>query len=329
MDSRTSMCLWMLLLLSSSGGCVNPWKKDVESGTSVIPPPGAKITKKEDGPKRDPKPLTEVTIGELKEKEADSDDGKKNPEGQSRLREEARLAYVHATKLDPKCVEAWRHLARLYAKIGDFDRAQETYKKLLTSNPKDAVLWYELGLVHKRKKDFPESIRCYRKALDLEPESGDYIKALGFTLVWVGELDQGLAQLKRVQGSAIAHYNIARVLLTQDKFDQARIHLQKALRENGNLESARELLTRMDDPNAVPGSMPAPPSGMPDPFASSAAASPTTPTATAPAASPTTPAARTPAATAPAATAPTATDSALSPAASTASTPRPGLSFQP
>jgi len=37
------------------------------------------------------------------------------PEIQGRFRDEARQAYQHALKLDPNCVEAYRHLAMLYA----------------------------------------------------------------------------------------------------------------------------------------------------------------------------------------------------------------------
>jgi tetratricopeptide (TPR) repeat protein len=186
----------------------------------------------------------------MKEMEADTDALKKHAEAQARLRDEARQAYQAALRLDPNNQEATRSLARLYTKMGDCERAQDIYRKALIKTPRDGTLWYDLGLCYHRKRDFPESARCFTKALELEPENRDYMKKLGFTLAWMGQYDHGLSLLTRTQGAALAHYNVARVMLQKDQTELARRYLQAALRENGQLQEARELLASIENPNA-------------------------------------------------------------------------------
>lgn len=255
MDGRTSYWLLTVPLALFCGGCVT-----TPTQTTNAPPPGsktsstrpdetAKVAKKEDGPKRNPQPATMIGIGKLKEADADSDSGKKNPEAQAQLRDDARQAYQFALKLDPNNIEAQRCLGKLYAKTGDFNRAFDVFKKALEKHPKDASLWYGLGLCHARHKDFNESIRCLTKAVELEPQNRDCLKMLGISLAWTGQVDPGLAYLTRAQGAAMAHYNIACMFDQKLQPELAKQHCKLARCENGDLlESARDLLAALESP---------------------------------------------------------------------------------
>jgi tetratricopeptide (TPR) repeat protein len=205
--------------------------------------PSAKA-KKGSGPKREPMPRTEISYGELQEAESETDVAKKNPALQAKLRDGAREAYQKALKLEPNNADAYRHLARLYAKIGDYERAFDAYRKALAMHPKDAALWYDLGQCHNRRKQFNDSIPCFERALELDPENREYMKKLGFTLAWTGQVQRGLNYLTRAQGLAMAHYNVGRVLLERNQPAQAQQHFALAVRENPQLEPlTRELLT--------------------------------------------------------------------------------------
>lgn len=250
MEGRISVGVLSFCLLCA--GCLTP---NGQKGVVANATPGSvrveetpKVVKKEDGPKRNPKPSTEIAFGRMKEMEADTDQLKKQPEIQARLRDEARTAYQQALKLEPNNLEAAHSLIRLYTKTGDCERAQELCRKTMTQHPKDGALWYDLGSCHLRKREFQESARCFSKALELDPENREYMKKLGFTLAWMGQFDQGFGYLARSQGSALAHYNLARVHLQRDQTDLARQHLQVALRENSQLDDARELLASLDQP---------------------------------------------------------------------------------
>jgi tetratricopeptide (TPR) repeat protein len=255
MVSRISVSLFSFAFALSCAGCVNTQTQDAS-------PVGAKSTnmtkltnstpsipRREDGVKRAAQPKTEIAFGQMKENDADSDAAKKNPEAQAHLRDEARQAYQAALKQDPNNADAYRHLARLYTKVGDYERAFDTYQKAMAKHPKDASLWYDLGLCHHRRKDLAESVKCFNKALEIEPENREYMKKLGFTIAYMGQTEQGLSLLTRAQGAALAHYGIARVLIQQGQNEQAQQHLKLALRENAQLESARELLAGLANPN--------------------------------------------------------------------------------
>ena len=262
MDGRTSSWLLTVPLALLCGGCITTQSPS----TNVTPPgnktnatrpdDGPKVVKKEDGPKRNPQPATMVGLGKLKETDADSDAGKKNPETQAQLRDEARQAYQFALKLDPNYLEAQRCLGKLYAKTGDFERAFDVLKKAMEKHPKDANLWYDLGLCHARRKDFSESIRCLTKAVELDPQNRDCMKMLGISLAWTGQVDQGLAYLTRVQGPAMAHYNIACMFDQKLQPDLAKQHCRLARCENGDLlEQAQNLLAALESPATPSGTV--------------------------------------------------------------------------
>ena len=74
---------------------------------------------------------------------------------------------------------------------------------------------------------------------------------LGFTLAWTGKVDQGLVHLTRAQGSAQAHVEIACLFDQKEQRDLAVQHLRLALRENPQLQSARDLLSAFETPAAA------------------------------------------------------------------------------
>jgi tetratricopeptide (TPR) repeat protein len=258
MDGRISAWFLAIPLTALCVGCVSTQsQKDKAVAT---PPATTNVTrmdeaprpKKDDAPKRNPHPSTEIVFGKMKEAEADSEAGKASPEIQARLRDEARQAYQHALQIDPNNLDAFRHLAKLYAKMNDFERANDVYRKAMTKYPKNAALWYDLGLCHNRRKDFADGVRCLNKALEFEPENRDYLKKLGFTLAWIGQVDQGLACLTRAQGAALAHFELACMFDQKEQRAQAIHHLKLARRENGELlDEARELLEALDSPGVT------------------------------------------------------------------------------
>lgn len=250
MDGRISIWLLGVSLTLGGAGCVTPQNQNKITPAGAAAPEETPHVKNDDGPKTPAKTRTEIEFGKMMEGEADCDEGKKHPEAQARARDDARKAYQAALKIDPNNRDAFRRLAKVYAKMGDYDRAFDTYKKALAKFPKDADFWYDLGLCHNLRKNFNESVSCFNEALKIDPENRSYLTSLGFTLAYRGQIDQGLAVLVRAHGSALAHYKIAQVLVQRDQTAQAQQHLQVALRENSNLEGARELLVSLENPTA-------------------------------------------------------------------------------
>jgi tetratricopeptide (TPR) repeat protein len=257
MDGRRSH--WMLLgfllpgLLLAASGCVTTHEKQVTIRDQADPVAAAAAAKN-DAKKPVPQRLL-FAIAEAKERDADA--ATDNPEGQARMRDEARQTYQKILEADPKQLDACRGLARVYAKMGDYTRAQETYQKALAKNPRDVTLWYDLGMMHDRRKDFAAGAQCFKKALDIDPENQRCLKALGFTLARAGQMTESVTYLARAMGSlAAAHCNVAQMLLhlseqeqgeaRAQREEQARQHLQAALKENPACARAHELLASLE-----------------------------------------------------------------------------------
>jgi tetratricopeptide (TPR) repeat protein len=247
MDGRTSVALLTFALSLGCAGCVTTQSQTAADNTPAKSSE-APVVAKNDGPKRTPQATTALAFGKLKEVDADSESAKSNPELQARLRDEARRAYQKALEIDKNNLEAARRLAGLYVKTGDYDRAFELYRKAIKNNPKEAILLYDLGMAHKRRQEFPDSLRCFTKALEMEPQNRDFLKMVGFTLAWTGKCDQALSYLERAYGGnkALAHCNIARVLIEQHEDQRAREHLAIARRESPDLPEANALLAWLD-----------------------------------------------------------------------------------
>ncbi len=169
----------------------------------------------------------------------------KTPALQQQLYDKARKAFQQAISTDPRYSPAYQALANLYLILEDTDHAIETYQKAVELAPNQPQLWYEFGMCYCRKKDFTRGVPCLSKACDLDPENRQYANVLGYTLARIGKYDESLACFCRVHSRAKAHYNLARMLLHVKQTELAKQHLQKALQEDPNLESAQVLLTKL------------------------------------------------------------------------------------
>lgn len=247
MDGRRS-CVLVLLLLSSLTGCDQKRLLPLWPGNRTpdphadrkpigLPEPAPTDARGEKPKKLMPETL--VAMGQFREQQASDLDLK--PQGKEYLLDQARKAYLRALEIDPKFVPAHHHLARLYAKTGNQERALASYQQLLQLNPKDATMFYELALFHARNKEWPPSLEMLRQAIALDPENRAYIRSYGLTLARAGQVPESLAQLRRVLSDAEAHCMVARMMHHLKQEDACQQHLQVALRLDPELESARTL----------------------------------------------------------------------------------------
>jgi Tfp pilus assembly protein PilF len=253
MDGRTS-ALALFALAFGLCGCVTTHEKKVSVQDQLDPPTVTAGPHKEEA-KKPPPPRVLHAFAQMKEKEADGI--KDNPDAQAARRDEARRSYQEILKADPDSSEAFRGLARIYVCMGDYERATQTYRKALAKRPRDVEIWHDFGMMHDRRKEWAEGAKCFKKALEIDPEHQKSLKALGFTLARVGQLEQSVVFLTRAMGSsAAAHYNVALMLTHVAKGDEAaqktrldelaRQHLRLALQQDPNYERARDMLATLE-----------------------------------------------------------------------------------
>jgi tetratricopeptide (TPR) repeat protein len=242
MHGRAALVLFFAILLGNSG-C--RFLKDQQTGPAAPKPsePAPHLVQKaKDGPKRKPKAETVIALAVMKETDADKVE---DAAGQMKVRDEARMYFREAIKIDPKCREAYQGLARVLAKMGDYDKAFETYQQALAANPKDAFLWYDLGQCHNKRKQFDQAIDCFKKSLEIDPENRQFMQVMGFTLARANRPDESLPYLKLSMGEAQAHLNLARMMQHLKQEENCRRHLTLALQLDPNMTLARDMLTQM------------------------------------------------------------------------------------
>jgi tetratricopeptide (TPR) repeat protein len=164
------------------------------------------------------------------------------------LLEAARRAYQKALELDPTCLPACAGLAKVYMAYRQYDKALAAYQRGLERHPREASLWLGMGVCHLRRDDWPAALKCMKTAHDLDPENRDYARTYGRALGRAGHYKEAFEELKRVMGEGPAYFDVARMMQFNGQVELSKQYLQYALKVDANLDGARQMLARLQDP---------------------------------------------------------------------------------
>ena len=173
------------------------------------------------------------------------------------LLDAARQGYQKALQLDSKNKVALTGLAKYYVRVGEREKAVETYKRYLSIYPKDKDVAHEVALAHAQWKDWAGAAAWCDFALKIEPENLSIRKTMAFCLARGGKWEEGFHVMCQVMPEAQARYLMARVLDHQNQADACRMQLQLAIKADPTYVAAREFLTEL---NQAPGA-----NGIPNP----------------------------------------------------------------
>jgi tetratricopeptide (TPR) repeat protein len=67
-------------------------------------------------------------------------------------------------------VEAHYNFARIAAKTGQYDLAEQHYETTLKLNPRFPAAYYELGQVFMSRSEFCKAVECFQKCLQIQPD---------------------------------------------------------------------------------------------------------------------------------------------------------------
>jgi Tfp pilus assembly protein PilF len=245
MDCRR--VLFLPAVLAGAFGCVH---------TTVTPadpqgdPTAATVHKSNDSGKLTPKASTCVAFGTFSERCA-ADETRYTPVERDRLYDQARQAYQRALQIEPTDLAAQAALAHLYVNRSDLPRALEVYQKAVSDHPKEPGVWYELGLCQARNKQWEAALQNLRRAVELDPENRTRARSLGFCLARAGHIDESYAVFAKIDGEAMAHYHVARMLLHTKQDRLGEQHLRLALQLQPDLAPASALLASLQSGGAV------------------------------------------------------------------------------
>jgi tetratricopeptide (TPR) repeat protein len=150
-------------------------------------------------------------------------------------------AWRQATRLSPDRVDAWRNLALAVAQTTGADAALDVYRQALARHPHDRDLLYNYGNLCFRRGDLDGASLAQAALLRAHPQfAAGWINA-GMTHKAAGRFDQAEACYRRAialndpASLALAHFNLANVLLMQGRWAEGfaeyewRLRLPKAL----------------------------------------------------------------------------------------------------
>jgi len=240
MKERTMDCrrtaLLALCVLGGVWGCT--------PGSGALVADSSRKDKHADVAKRPPRAATCVAMGEYRE-QGSQDPG--FPAGeQAKLREEARMSYQEALRVDPNYVPAYRSLARLYASIGDHGRAVATFEEGLKRQPKDAPLHYDYGMCLARHKEWPQAVEQLKLAHDLDPDNRTLSNTLAYALAMSRRFDEALAVFTQTVGEAQACFNLAKAQYQLGEDALSRQSATRALELDPTHAPAKELLADLN-----------------------------------------------------------------------------------
>lgn len=194
-----------------------------------------------------PAPDTEVALAETHLQVALTEPF---PPNRDELLDMARGRYQRALKQDPKHKGALLGIARMYAKLGDKDKAVEAYEKFLKLYPKDAEALHELAMKRAQWKDWAGAMASCEAALKLDPENRTFRKTLGFCQARSGKVEEAFATLSKIMPEAQARHNLAGLLDHMGQAEACKQQLQLALVADPTFAPAKEFLSDLVEPNA-------------------------------------------------------------------------------
>jgi tetratricopeptide (TPR) repeat protein len=164
--------------------------------------------------------------------------------------EEAISLYNGARQLDPRFHDAaTRHMAVLLDRQGDFDKARAEYDKILQKHPKDADTLNNLGYGYYNRGQWDLAEEQLRKAVAANPNHKPAWINLGMTLAQKRQYDKSLEAFAKAVPPAQAQANLAFILTTQGKRDEAKAAYKEALRIDPGLQLARNALAKLENPS--------------------------------------------------------------------------------
>lgn len=128
-------------------------------------------------------------------------------------------------------------LCQLYELTKNYEKAIETYEKLLVKKPE---LWpavnnlaYLLSDHGKTPKDLQRALELAQKAHTANPQNPNILDTLGWTYYRMADMNQGLEFLQRAYiidpESTGINYHLGMILHQLGRTAESREHLQKAL----------------------------------------------------------------------------------------------------
>ncbi|MEZ4087423.1 MAG: tetratricopeptide repeat protein [Candidatus Gracilibacteria bacterium] len=169
---------------------------------------------------------------------------------------EGKKALIQALALDPSCIEAYKKLAFLYLRDGEFGKAETVYKKLVVSISDDPMMLSNLGLALFSQDKLEEAKTYYKKALELDMERPGRFFSLGQIHYALEEFEDAAKMFRRAAdmdpGNIDYMLTLAHLYVERELVGEARNLIDEVLNIDPENEEALAMKKMMDSPEENP-----------------------------------------------------------------------------
>ena len=138
-------------------------------------------------------------------------------------------AFGSVTKLKPDHGAAWAQMAKLFMAAGQPNRADQALENAIRHEDGNPVVQDLIGTVHAMLGEQQDALRWYRKAVRKEPRQVAFLVNHATTQMYLGNLEQAEAELRKVlelqPGNPNAHWLLSgvRKAKTSEHVDQLKV----------------------------------------------------------------------------------------------------------
>jgi tetratricopeptide (TPR) repeat protein len=151
---------------------------------------------------------------------------------------EAYSDFVKLYQIGDTSIETMEGLAISNANIGQLDRADKIFQKLIIKDKNNSKNHYYLGLLCLKMDKNDEALKHFDLALDLSPNNVEYLNKMGFILQEMGQYKKSIPYFSRIinnkSNSDTFYVNRAVSYMYIGEFDSSITDLSKAISIKGS-----------------------------------------------------------------------------------------------
>jgi tetratricopeptide (TPR) repeat protein len=156
--------------------------------------------------------------------------------------DEAEEAYKKILKIEPNNFDALQLMGALLAQVKKYSEALKYLSKALKINPSDARIQFNQGIVLKELKRFDDALQSYDRAIQIEAGYADAYNNRGIVLKELKRFDDALQSYDRAikiePSYSQAYYNRGVILQELKHFDEALVNYDQAIAIKSNYINA-------------------------------------------------------------------------------------------
>jgi len=119
---------------------------------------------------------------------------------------------LESIKLNSEDSMAWSKLGFALSWLGDLDRSEEAYRKVVEFEPKNAKAHFNLGDILCGNRSADEAVLCYEKAIKLDPNEYEFYSNLALALEQLDIVDTAKIIFNYEKSIEIKSDNLAAIL---------------------------------------------------------------------------------------------------------------------